>query len=107
MALSSIVRLTCDTCGKVAVEKSRVNLGNKRLVFLECGHMLTEGTMTSWLIEDILNGTKLWKYQVEGVQFLERANARAVLADQQGLGKTIQALALLKLHPKELLPAVI
>ena len=107
MALSSIVRLTCDTCGKVAVEKSRVNLGNKKLIFLECGHMLTEGTMTSWLIEDILNGTKLWKYQVEGVQAMERANGRVILADQQGLGKTIQALALLKLHQAEMLPAVI
>lgn len=107
MALSSIVRLTCDQCGKVAVEKSRVNLGDKKLVFLECGHMLTENAMTSYSIRDILNGTTLWDYQVKGVQFLEQANARAILADQQGLGKTVQALALLKLHRKELLPAII
>ncbi len=37
---------------------------------------------------------------------MERANARMILGDQQGLGKTVQICALLKLHP-ELLPAVI
>ena len=46
-------------------------------------------------------------YQVDGVKALETANARAILADEQGLGKTVQSLALLKLHQKTLLPAVI
>jgi len=46
-------------------------------------------------------------YQIEGVKRIEAANARAILADMQGLGKTVQALALLKLHKDELLPCVI
>jgi SNF2 family DNA or RNA helicase len=46
-------------------------------------------------------------YQVEGVEFLERANGKAILADEQGLGKTIQVLALIKLHREQLTPAVI
>jgi len=47
-----------------------------------------------------------YPFQYVGVEFLDRANGRALIADQMGLGKTIQALAWLQLHP-ELRPAVI
>jgi len=107
MALSSIIKLTCDQCGKVAVEKSRVSFGASKLITLECGHVITEAVMTSSGISHILNNATLWDYQVKGVEFLERSNARALLADEQGLGKTIQILALIKLHQKELTPCVI
>lgn len=108
MALSSIVKLTCDQCGKIAVEKSRISFGTSKLITLECGHVITEQVMTSSGVSHILNGgTTLWDYQVKGVEFLENANGRALLADEQGLGKTIQALALIKLHRDELLPAII
>jgi SWI/SNF-related matrix-associated actin-dependent regulator 1 of chromatin subfamily A len=107
MALSSIIKLTCDQCGKVAVEKSRINFGTSKLITLECGHVINESVMTSSGIAHILNGTELWKYQVDGVSFLERSNARALLADEQGLGKTVQVLALIKLHQAELTPCVV
>ena len=108
MALSSIIKLTCDQCGKIAVEKSRMSFGTSKLITLECGHIITEDVMSSHGVANILNGgTTLWDYQVKGVEFLERANARALLADEQGLGKTIQVLALIKLHQKELTPCVI
>jgi SNF2 family DNA or RNA helicase len=107
MALSSIIKLTCDQCGKVAVEKSRVSFGNSKIIFLECGHSISESVMTSSGIANILNGTTLWKYQVDGVEFLERSNARALLADDQGLGKTVQILALIKLHREELTPCIV
>ena len=108
MALSSIIKLTCDQCGKIAVEKSRISFGKSKLITLECGHVLNESVMTSSGIAHILNGgTTLWPYQVRGVEFLEQCNARGLLADEQGLGKTIQVLALIKLHQKELTPCVI
>lgn len=107
MSLSSIIKLTCPQCGKVAVEKSRISFGTSKLISLECGHMITEEKMSSVNINHVLNGTTLWDYQVKGTQFLEQANARALLADEQGLGKTIQVLALIKLHQKELTPCVI
>lgn len=107
MALSSIVKLTCDQCGKIAVERSRINFGSSKLITLECGHVVSEKVMTSSGITHILNGATLRDYQVKGIEFLEHANGRALLADEQGLGKTIQALALIKLHRKELLPAII
>lgn len=37
--------------------------------------------------------TKLYPYQVEGLEFLHASGGRALLADHPGLGKTIQTLA--------------
>jgi SWI/SNF-related matrix-associated actin-dependent regulator of chromatin subfamily A-like protein 1 len=48
----------------------------------------------------------LFRYQREGVQFLERRNGRALLADEMGLGKTIQALGWLA-HRHSLRPVVV
>jgi SNF2 family DNA or RNA helicase len=119
MALSTIIKQTCPAidketgkpCGKIAVELVRVPLGNDFLITLECGHLVTEGrlgsaddTYTNIVSSD---GKRLMPYQIEGVKRIEAANARAILADMQGLGKTVQALALLKLHKDELLPCVI
>lgn len=108
MALSSIIKQTCKECGKVAVEKSRISFGNSKLITLECGHVTSEEVLSTEAdIAHVLKGCTLMDYQVDGVRFLENANARAVLADEQGLGKTIEILALIKLHQKELTPAVI
>lgn len=107
MALSSIIKLTCDQCGKVAVEKSRISFGTTKLIGLECGHMIAEDKLQSIKFDNILNGTTLRGYQVDGVKFLEQANGRALLADDMGLGKTIQLLAFLKLHRALVTPCVI
>lgn len=108
MALSSIIRTTCKVCGKVAVEKARINFGSSVLITLQCGHVTSDARLTTNVdIAHILNGCTLMPYQVEGVEFLQRANARAILGDEQGLGKTIEILALIKLHREELTPAVI
>lgn len=48
----------------------------------------------------------LYRFQAEGVRFLEQRNGNALIADSMGLGKTIQALAWLKIHP-ELRPVVV
>lgn len=109
MALSSIVKQTCKECGKIAVEKSRINFGTSKIITLECGHVTAEEVMKEADYSQIVSsdGRSLMHYQIEGIKFLEQADARAILADEQGLGKTVQALALLKLHREKLLPAII
>lgn len=109
MALSNIIKKNCKVCGKVAVEKSRITFGSSKVITLECGHVTTEEVMQETDYGSIISkdGRQLMPYQIEGVKFLERANASAILADEQGLGKTIEVLALLKLHREKLTPAVI
>ncbi len=111
MALSQIVKQTCKVCGKIAEELTFVKLGDTRLITLKCGHMVTETSMkaaSQLSYEDIVStdGRRLMPFQIEGIKFMESANARMILGDQQGLGKTVQICGLLKLHP-ELMPAVI
>jgi hypothetical protein len=92
-----------------------------KLITLECWHViireLPKQTDYSGFIsnEDINNGTclkcqhdwegttckvcgahKLYPFQIEGARFVERANGRAAIYDDTGLGKTVQALAYLK-----------
>ena len=47
---------------------------------------------TSDLTVPFLNGHKLREFQKIGIEFIEAANGRVLLADQMGLGKTWQAL---------------
>lgn len=111
MALSQIIKLECPKCQKVAIEESRTKFGNVFLIRLRCGHVVTSETLASptSVYNSIVSadGFKPREYQIEGVKFGEESNVRFILADEQGLGKTIQSLSLLRLHPDKLLPAVI
>lgn len=45
-------------------------------------------------------GLKPFKYQMEGVNFIDRFDGLALIGDEMGLGKTIQALAWIQLNRK-------
>ncbi|MBI3334672.1 DEAD/DEAH box helicase [Candidatus Pacearchaeota archaeon] len=111
MALTSIIRQECPTCKKIAVEVSRLRLGKTIIIRLACGHILHSQTLESddKAYNSIVfsDGCKPRPYQIEAVKFAEESNVRCIIADEQGLGKTIEALSLLRLHPAKLLPAVI
>ncbi len=49
---------------------------------------------------------ELFPFQKQGVSFIEQRDGRALIADEMGTGKTIQALAYLNLHPEKR-PAVV
>jgi len=51
-------------------------------------------------------GLKPYPYQLAGAAFVDAAGGRALIGDQMGLGKTIQAILWLLLHP-EARPAVL
>lgn len=53
-----------------------------------------------------LNAT-LRKYQEEGVRWIESRNGRALIGDDMGVGKTMQALAWMQLRKKDCLPALV
>lgn len=111
MALTSIVRQICTTCGKIAVEQSRLKIGKTLIIKLACGHILNSETLASAAsqYDSIIfsDGCKPRPYQIDAVRFAEESNVRCIIADEQGLGKTIESLSLLRLHSAKLLPAVI
>lgn len=109
MALSHIVKKLCSVCNKPLVETSRIDFGDSFLVAYECGHVQSVEKLTSESYE-IVSLTKHYKtrpYQAEGIEFILASNLRALVADEQGLGKTIQAIGALKLRRSDALPAVV
>jgi len=113
----------CPSCGKIAKEKSfkevKTSGGYKKVIFLECGHLIVKDVDSQSAFEDITfdgvptckhvwnktvclkcNAKKLFPYQIAGARALERANGKLALLDEMGLGKTLQALAYLKFHPE-------
>lgn len=106
MPLSTIIKKECDVCGKLLQETSRIKLGDTSLITYACGHVGTESSLAVRDYASIVSddNRRLMQYQIDGVKFLEQSNARALLADEQGLGKMVQTAALVKLHLEELKP---
>lgn len=119
----------CKVCGKVAKEVSSQEIGEMKLITLECGHVefkeLPKKTpyheFTS-IVENacarnhhfwdttsgiptctVCGAHKPYDFQVQGMQFLEKAlvvGKGGAIFDEMGLGKTIQALGVLRYHPE-------
>lgn len=111
MAITQIIRQECKVCKKIAIEESRLRLGKTVIIKLACGHIISHEVSSSSKeeLESIIfsDNCKPREYQLEAVRFAEESNFRCIIADEQGLGKTIESLVLFKLHPKKLLPAVL
>jgi SWI/SNF-related matrix-associated actin-dependent regulator 1 of chromatin subfamily A len=71
-------------------------------------HLEKEEVREAGVINAKITGLKgvLRPFQSKGVAIIDRYNGNALLADDQGLGKTIEVIAYLQLHP-ELRPAVV
>jgi len=81
------------------VEELRVNQFTIDTPLQEWANATAEPTAE---VPDTIPGLKgtLYPYQAEGVSYIEAHKGRCFLADEQGLGKTIEALAWLQLHPE-------
>lgn len=112
MAISQIIKVECSKCGKLAVEESRIKIGSSVLIKLVCGHLTSYESAVSKneaVYDNIVfsDGAKPRPYQIDAIKFAEEANFNCIIADEQGLGKTIELLSLLVLHHEKLLPIVI
>lgn len=110
MSLTQLIRQECTVCKKIAVESSRLKLGKTVLIKLACGHLVSSEILSSNQTYDSIvfsDGCRPRPYQIECIRFAEESDVRFICADEQGLGKTIESLSLLRLHPAKLLPAVI
>lgn len=96
---------TCPSCGKVAIELSRRELKLKNrtdlIISLACGHTVGKRGEERKDYSKIISSDKrkLYPYQVIGCEFIEKTGFRAGIFDEQGLGKTIQAIAPIKDNP--------
>lgn len=99
----------CANCGKRAEVKSRFAHQGKNYFSLKCGHIFSEVIVKTEDYSDFQSsdGRRLRDYQVKSCYFAEQANFRCLFAHEQGLGKTVIALALLKKHQLELTPTLI
>ncbi len=92
----------CPQCHKVAESEKEFSIGEKTVLRLKCGHIITKDQIKRSSPEQIvsLDGKKLYNFQNDGVRFIEASRARCLLSDEMGLGKTPQSIAAMFLHPE-------
>jgi len=88
------------------IKQNRPGWQIDELVELEYGQPVRPKVVETMEKADNIEGKQLYPYQREGVEFIEKLDGHALLADPMGLGKTVQALAWLKLRP-EVRPAIV
>jgi len=133
----------CPTCGKVAVTKNEIvvpekddNKPDRKLIFLECGHVITKNIPKATPFHKLLadgdiscqhewikhpktgketnhcgkcGGFRPFNFQIEGMKFAEQALATGsgvLIADGMGLGKTPQSIGTLVYHLDEWAPVL-
>jgi len=66
--------------------------------------MIDQSTLQE--IDPGLLGDDLYRFQKQGIDFLNRSNGRALIGSEMGLGKTVQAIGYLNMNP-DACPAVV
>lgn len=99
----------CPICFQTFVMKSQMTMAGKVWMKGICGHLVNKDSIKNpeddikiWTSQ---SGKVIFPFQVEGIKFVAKANGRALIADEPGLGKTIQALGCLYFY-KEMRPAL-
>lgn len=107
----------CPICLKPAEIKSEFKFSSGLINYIyKCGHIELRDSIIPDNSADYadpsfkaLNGSPKMAYdfQVDGVRFAENTNLNCLIADAMGLGKTIQALLILKRNKKLMCPCLI
>ena len=101
----------CSECGKISIEDSRLDLGDETLITLRCGHI----QFTHKLVNDNGNlqnvfksnkGEELYPFQDKSIEFIFNSGGRSLIGHEQGLGKTVIALAAIA-QKDEMLPCLV
>lgn len=116
--VSHIIHKACPECGKPAREKEHFFLQlpvkgkvqRFKVTSLECGHTLKERQLDKVVFAGTRNYNEekvLFPFQAEACDKVVKANFRAILRLDMGLGKTIISATLLRHYWKELTPALV
>lgn len=101
---------SCPTCAKQMEETSSTALGPaQKLVSYKCGHSFVKDVKTYSVagFHSINGQKKAYGYQEDGVKFIQDSGYNCLIADQMGLGKTIQALLALRNEYDEMTPCLV
>ncbi|KKL62149.1 hypothetical protein LCGC14_2188050 [marine sediment metagenome] len=98
----------CPKCNKVALVSSTRTLGSKKFLTLKCGHTITEQQLVTSKekVRDIV-WNKLYPYQQEAVEFIEKSNFNCLVADPMGAGKTIEVLGAIRYNFEQVTPIIL
>lgn len=98
----------CPKCNKVAQIFSERTLGTKKFLSLRCGHTITEQQLTKSKekARDLI-WNKLYPYQQEAVEFIEKSNFNCLVADPMGAGKTIEVLGAIRYNFEQVTPIIL
>jgi len=103
------LNILCPVCKVQAEETSSAVINGKRWSRLKCGHLIKKEVLSdSFNFSDWTSktGKKLYPFQIEGIKFLESSGGRALIADEPGLGKTLQALGFLYANKEQVSPTL-
>ena len=95
------IKQKCPQCGKVAETENEYNIDSKIISLLKCGHIIEAQQLNHSSPEHLvsMDGKQLYKFQVDGVRFIETSGGRCLVGDEMGLGKTVQALGAIAMNP--------
>lgn len=103
-----IIKKRCPVCKKVAEVIRESKIDNLKIIYYECGHTRAKRIPTPKDFNVIsTDGLHPYSYQLEGAAFVARANGRALIADEQGVGKTLQGELVCNADKEEYLPVLI
>jgi len=97
----SPLKAKCPYCDKVIEETARLVTDGKTFIKSKnCHHIIGKDRLKGVDYDNWVSGAGKvpYPYQVEGFKFIERANGRCLIADEPGLGKTVQAISFLNFH---------